>query len=244
MNVELKRYKSSFQHSYTLGVFPTIELLENKLPRVLGVILHTDGAENTGVKKIKTICRDQDLEIIHSDRLVNKLSRRGNTYAVGVFEKYHTPLDFQDNHLVLVQPAGMGNLGTIIRAMLGFGHRNLALIEPAADLFHPKVIRASMGALFKINFDWFDQFADYWGTFSDHQLYPLMTDGEMPLAQAGFQKPYTLVLGNEASGLPEEFHHYGTSLRIPQESAVDSLNIALAAGITLYQAYSSDPPPE
>ena len=241
MNVELKRYKNSFQHSYTLGVFPTIELLENKISRVQGVILHSDGKQNKGVEKIRNICRTHHLEVLESDRLVNKLSRRGNTYAVGVFEKYHPRLDFQANHLVLVQPSGMGNLGTIIRTMLGFGHQNLAVIEPAADLFHPKVIRASMGALFKINFDWFDQFADYWGTFSDHQLYPLMTDGKMPLTQAGFTAPYALVLGNEASGLPEEFHDYGTSLRIPQESAVDSLNIALAAGITLYQAYTGDP---
>ena len=52
------------------------------------------------------------------------------------------------NHVVLVNPGDMGNMGTIIRTMLGFNYSNLAIIKPGVDVFDPRVIRASMGALF------------------------------------------------------------------------------------------------
>lgn len=237
MKAELKRYQRDFPHSYTLGVYPTIELLEYRPDQALGVILDSRGTENTGVAMIREICRQRNLEIIESDRLVEKLSRKGNTYAVGVFEKFTHKLDFSENHLVLVQPSGMGNLGTILRTMLGFDHRNLAVIEPAADIYHPRVIRASMGAFFQVQFQPFQQFTDYWGTYPDHNLYPLMTGGRTTLPEADFRPPYTLIFGDEASGLPEAYHQYGESVAIPQSEAVDSLNIALSVGISLYQAF-------
>lgn len=239
MDVRLKRYQKTLPYSYTLGVFPTIELLQNQPASVKGVLLHSKGKRNQGLDLIQALCGEHGIETIEHDYLVEKLSRRGDTYAVGVFDKYQPDLDHDANHVVLVQPQGMGNLGTIARTMLAFGNKNLGLIEPAADLFDPKVIRASMGAIFQLRFQWFDQFADYWGTFASHRLYPMMTDGEVSLTEAHFRSPYTLIFGEESSGLGQEYHQFGTSVRIPQEGAVDSLNIALSVGVTLYQAYTN-----
>jgi len=59
-------------------------------------------------------------------------------------------LEKEENHIVLVEPRNMGNVGTIIRTMLGFGYRNLVMIGPAVDIFDPMVIRSTMGALFKL----------------------------------------------------------------------------------------------
>lgn len=238
MDVRLKRYQKTLPYSYTLGVFPTIELLQNQPSSVKGVLLHSKGNRNQGLDLIQELCGEHGIETIEHDHLVEKLSRRGDTYAVGVFDKYQPDLDQGANHVVLVQPQGMGNLGTIARTMLAFGIKNLGLVEPAADLFDPKVIRASMGAIFQLRFQWFDQFADYWGTFASHHLYPMMTDGEVSLTEIQFQPPYTLIFGEESSGLGKEYHQFGTSVRIPQEGAVDSLNIALSVGVTLYQAYT------
>lgn len=236
MDARLKRYDKELKHSYTLGVYPTIELLEQQPSRALGVILHSAGQQNTGVDIIRDLCEDLDLEVLENNYLVEKIARRGDTYAVGVFKKYHMDLDHAANHVVLVQPRGMGNLGTITRTMLAFGQRDLGIIEPAADLFDPKVIRASMGAIFQLRFQWFDQFTDYWGTYASHQLYPLMTDGESALPEVDFQSPYALIFGEESGGLDQAYHQFGSSVRIPQASAVDSLNIALSVGVTLYQA--------
>ena len=55
----------------------------------------------------------------------------------------------------------MGNLGTIIRSSLGFGIKNIALIGNNIDYLDPKVIRASMGAIFKMNIVRFETLEDY-----------------------------------------------------------------------------------
>lgn len=237
MEGKLKRYRKDFEHSYCLGVYPTLELLANRPEQVRTVVLHSKGASNEGVLKIRHLVSELGIAIQENDRLVETLSQRGNTYAVGVFQKYTSHLDFKKNHLVLVNPSSMGNLGTIIRTMLGFGCRDLAIIEPAADYFNPKVIRASMGAIFLLRIQTFAAFTDYWGSQRKHSLYPFMTDGKIALPDLVLDPPYALVFGDEASGLGDEFHQFGTSVRIPQAGEIDSLNLALSAGIALYQAW-------
>ena len=113
-----------------------------------------------------------------------------------------------------------------MRSMLGFGQNNLALIEPAADSFDPKTIRSSMGGIFQLKIQTFSKFTDYWGRYSQHALDPLMTKGSQSLPDVVFKEPYALVFGEEKSGLPEEFTQFGTSVRIPQSEAIDSLNLA------------------
>ncbi|MBT3391517.1 MAG: TrmH family RNA methyltransferase [Chloroflexi bacterium] len=231
----LKRYKKNFAHSYTFGVFPTLELLTHRVQDVLGVWLHPRASQNSGVSKIEQLCQQNAIPIEIHEKNFNRLGARENDYAIGVLRKFSAPLDAAANHLVLVNPGSRGNLGTIIRAMLGFGFYDLAVIEPAADIFHPDVLRAAMGALFQLRFEHFADFNAYQNAHSQN-IYVLMTDGVKPLNKVDFQTPFGLVFGNESSGLPPEFHAIGTSLRIPQSGAIDSLNLSIAVGVTLYQA--------
>lgn len=237
LNFKLKRYQRDQDHSYCFGVFPTLELIEHQPGAVLAILLHSKGEQNQGIEKIRRAAGELQLEIIENDNLVEKLADRGDTYAIGVFSKYSSPLSHQTNHIVLVNPASMGNLGTIIRSMQGFGYGDLALIEPAADHFDPRVIRASMGAIFQTRISRFSSFTDYWGIYRNHQLYLLMTDGKISLPELQFLTPHSLVFGPEDSGLGQEFQDYGRSVRIPQDHRVDSLNLALAVGLTMYQGW-------
>jgi len=237
---KLKRYVKNFNFSYCYGVYPTLELIDFQPGNILAVLLHSKGANNKGIIKIRQACSNFQIEVIENDYLVEKLADRGNTYAIGVFKKYSSQLSHQHNHLVLVNPSSMGNLGTILRAMLGFGYSNLAIIEPGADHYDPKVIRASMGAIFQINIKRYQSFPDYWGSYGDHQLYTLMTNGKISLPEVTFQSPHSLVFGSEASGLAEEYLDFGTSIRIPFNNQVDSMNLALSVGITMFHSYVGD----
>jgi TrmH family RNA methyltransferase len=170
-----------------------------------------------------------------NSRLHNRLGARENDYAIGVFQVTETRLDPEKNHVVLVHPGGRGNLGTIIRTMLGFNFQDLAIIKPAADILHPDVIRASMGALFQLRFELFTDFRTYEDKYP-RNMYPLMTNGEIALPDAVFKLPYSLIFGNESSGLSEDFYQIGTSVSIPQSRRIDSLNLAASVSVTLYQA--------
>lgn len=229
------KYERDDPHAFTFGVFPTIELLQHQPEHVSEVLLHTAGARNEGVTKIKAICYEMGIRTTVDDKLVERLESKENTYAIGVFEKYEPELRADSNHVLLVNPSDMGNLGTTLRTLLGFGFRDLAIIKPAVDLFDPRTIRASMGALFQINFAYFDSLDSYQESFT-HHLYPFMTNGEVLLAEAGFRSPYTLIFGNESSGLSETYRKVGTSVTIPQSKAIDSLNLSVAIGIALYGA--------
>lgn len=230
-----KKYRHDDDHSYTFGFFPTIELLHHRPQQAREVLLTADSQRSSGFDEIQARCRELDIPLTIDDKSVDRLSSKGNTFAVGVFTKYRPSLDSHANHLVLVNPADMGNLGTILRTMLGFGVRDLALVRPAADIFDPRTIRASMGALFQTRFAYFDSFGEYASAFS-RAFYPLMTDGVTELRDAEFRRPFSLIFGSERAGLPPEFHSVGTSLSIPQQPAIDSLNLPVAVGIALYEA--------
>lgn len=234
--MKVKAYKKDSPYSYSLGVFATIELLIHKPNLVTQVFLHTKGERNEGVVKIKALCSKHHIEISYDNTLVEHLSKSENTYAIGVFTKYESRVKTDENHLVLVNPSDMGNVGTIIRTMVGFDMKNLAIISPGVDVFDPKVIRASQGALFQMSFSSFNSFGEYAKVFKNYP-YPFMLDGKESLEKVQFKFPYALIFGNEGAGLDDWFTDMGTSVKIPQSENIDSLNLAISVGITLYKVY-------
>ncbi|MEW5825702.1 MAG: TrmH family RNA methyltransferase [Candidatus Bipolaricaulota bacterium] len=230
----LRRYEKSSEISYAEGVFATLELLTARPDDVEAVLVSSRGEPNAGVKKIREICAARGVGLTVDDRAMERLSPRGSHLAVGVFRKYSTEISTEDDHVVLVEPADMGNLGTIFRTMLGFGVRDLAVVRPAADAFDPRVIRASMGALFRASFSYFDSFGDYARRFP-RKVYSFMIDGTTRVDDLRFQAPCALVFGNESSGLGETFRALGESVRIGQTEAVDSLSLPVAVAVALYE---------
>ena len=158
-----------------------------------------------------------------------------------MFEKREGDLDADRNHAVLCQISDGGNLGTALRSLLGFGYEDVALIRPCVDAFDPHVVRASMGAFFRLRLRTFDTFADYRALYPHRALYPFMLDGAKPLREVAraAQPPFSLVFGNEQTGLPHEFQTYGQSVFIPQSDKIDSLNLAVAVSIGAY-AFASE----
>jgi TrmH family RNA methyltransferase len=235
MEFRLKRYKKTYPHSYTFGVFPTLEVCHHRPQDIIGVVIHPRGQGNRGVDKLLTFCQERGVPAMIQENTFSRLGARDNDYALGVFRKTEPALDPATDHVVLVNPSGMGNLGTIIRTMLGFGFLDLAIIQPAADIFHPEVVRASMGALFQLRFQRFPDFDTYQRTYP-RNWYPLLTEGATPLPAVCLESPFGLIFGNESAGLPPAFNDLGTGVRIPQNERIDSLNLAVSVGVTLYQA--------
>jgi len=235
MLLPLKTYKKSFQYSYTLGVFPTLELITHKPNVVNRIIIHSKGKENQGIKKLRSLCKTKQIPIETNDRAIERLANKSNVFAIGVFNKYFHDLSQTEEHIVLVNPESMGNLGTIMRTMLGFNQTNLAIIQPSADIWHPKTIRASMGAIFQLNISLFNTLENYLMNFK-HQPYLITGEGKTNLQGVKFTSPYTLIFGSESKGLEESTLPKGISVKIPQSKKIDSFNLAIAVGITLYQA--------
>lgn len=233
---KLEPYSRKLTYSYALGVFPSLMLMEAQPQRALRLLLHPDGLKNEGVVKLREMCAARGVREEMAERVLRRESKKDNCFAALVFEKFDSDLDPAACHAVLCQISDSGNLGTAMRSLLGFGIRDVALIRPCVDVFEPHALRASMGAFYKLRVHTYDSFADYRAAHPDRPLFPFMLDGAIPLNEAarGAKPPFSLVFGNEQTGLPPEFAQLGQSVMIPQSSEIDSLNLAVAVSVGSY----------
>lgn len=226
----IKPYKKGAEYSYSLGAFPTFELINTHPELTRAVYLHSTFTDR---ESIVTLCTAKKIPVLSDDKLFNKISDKENCYVIGIFDKFENTLNSVKSHIVLVNPSNMGNLGTIIRTAVGMGIYDIALITPCADIFNPKTIRSSMGALFKMRHQHFENFEEYRTKYTKHDIFTFMLNGENTLEIQNCPKTdlFSLVFGNEATGLDDSYLNVGTSVFIPQSPDVDSLNITIAVGI-------------
>jgi len=233
---KLEAYHRDLPYSYATGIFPATECLRACPDRCLRLLIHSRATESEGARQLAEACEQAGIRVERADRALERIARKENCYAAMVFAKQEVGLDANSSHVALHRPADGGNAGSVLRTCLALGVEQIAIIRPAVDVYEPRVVRASMGAMLRMNLRHFDDFDAYRAAFPAHGIYPFMLTGSVPLEQAAraASQPYALVFGNEASGLPEEFAGYGQSVRIPQTDKVDSLNLAAAVAIGVY----------
>ena len=138
--------------------------------------------------------------------------------------------------VALVAPQDPGNVGTILRTMDAVGADALFLLDGGVELYHPTVIRSSMGTLFwkpavQTSFNEFVQ----WAHNGNYQLIGTSAHGDVDYHNFVPQTPWALVLGNEQKGLtPEQAKACHVTISLPMQGRVSSLNLSVAAGVLLY----------
>ena len=93
-----------------------------------------------------------------------------------------------------------------------------------------------MGALFNMRFEYFNTIEEYIGRFPNQNLYPFMLKGSKSIKDITFVKPYSILQGNESTGLDEKYVNIGESVFIPHSPNIDSLNLSVATSIALWEA--------
>lgn len=233
--MKVASYKKESDITYSLGATNTMEYLNVRPDLLEGVILHPKFDSEDTIAKINNICGSRGIPVEISEKPFNILSKKGNCFVIGVIRK-ETEKISSGSHVVLVNPSDAGNMGTIIRTCAGFGIMNIAVITPAVDTFDPRTVRASMGARARVKMELFDGFEEYEKRFPENKLYPFMLDGSTLLQKTAIEGPFSLIFGNEATGLPSEFQKKGQPVRIEHTSNIDSLNLPTAVGIAIYEA--------
>lgn len=233
----LSPYKSDLDYAYAPGIFPAMECLLHRPDCARRVLLHSKAEGTEGAEKLTRLAEQLHVRVEMADKALTRISGKENCFAAAVFAKFDDALARDRPHVVLHHPSDCGNVGTILRTALGFGVEDVALIRPCVDVFDPRVVRASMGAMFQLHVRTYDSFAQYEAEHPGRMLYPFMLDGSrsLPDVLAGdVPDNWTLIFGNEGSGLPAEFARMGQPVRIPSNDRVDSLNLSIAAAIGIY----------
>lgn len=236
--MKVSSYKKENDITYSLGATVTMEYLNVRPDLVEGVIIHPRFDSSDTMSKINDICSSRGIAVEVSEKPFNILSKKGNCFVIGVIRKQKEEIG-QGCHVVLVNPSDAGNMGTIIRTCAGFGITDIAVVPPAVDMYDPKTVRASMGARARVRMELFESFEEYEKRFPGNHIYPFMLDGSTLLQNTKIESPFSLVFGNEASGLPQKFQKKGHPIRIEHTNNIDSLNLPTAAGIAVFEATRS-----
>ena len=244
--MKLQRYKRDSIVTYALGATLVAELLKTHPTAITRVFLRPTNKRGEDLDAILAELNDRKIEIIESTKAFNILGAKDNCLLAAEFKKeclYEPESDELrmpgQKNIILVNPSDSGNLGTIMRSAAAFGFKEISIITPAVDPYDPKVIRASMGAIFHLLVNVADE--------------PFIHPGESNLFFAFIldknaksldsidpasckHKELTLIFGNEAAGLPKDFcsKYDATPIYIEQSKNVDSLNLGVAASIAMY----------
>jgi TrmH family RNA methyltransferase len=147
--------------------------------------------------------------------------------AIGVYRRSDLPRASRDTCLALWRLVDPGNVGTLVRTADAFGAA-IALSDGCADPLAPKALRASAGAIFRVPLV-------AWAAAPGRRV-ALVAHGGEPLADADLTSPLTFLLGAERAGLPPDLATDCCKVTIALPGAAESLNVAAAGAIALYEA--------
>lgn len=153
----------------------------------------------------------------------------------------HTKLDAQPCWTALSQVRSPGNFGTLLRTSATTGAAGFILLGDSIDPFDPAVVRATMGALFKQTLvrTSLEQLRR-WVRMNNIQVIGASPDGSEDYRQISYTRPAVLMLGGERKGLTDAQRSICNRIvRIPMVEAMDSLNVAVAGSLLMYEVFRS-----
>jgi TrmH family RNA methyltransferase len=181
-------------------------------------------ADDAGIDPVDLLRAGEDVE----PELLAKVSTMAHPPRVmGIYRRDALPRGVEPVSLSLWHVADPGNIGTILRTADAFG-ASVALSPGCADPTGPKALRASAGAVFRVPLAGFDEPS---GT-----RIALVSHGGRPLAELEPGVPVSYVLGAERDGLPEDVvEACDETATIPLSPGAESLNVAIAGAVALYE---------
>lgn len=126
-----------------IGEFAITELLKHHSDAVIKVVVKSNLEKNKYVK--------YQVPVFVDEKLINRLVKKEDIYALAEFTPFITKLDKKKTHILISNINDEGEIGTILRTAVAFDYFDVALINSNADLFSTKLIRASTGAIFMMN---------------------------------------------------------------------------------------------
>ncbi|TCD16307.1 TrmH family RNA methyltransferase [Oricola cellulosilytica] len=242
--LEKKRHRDETGTFLAEGMKLVIDAIENGWD-IRTLIYAKAGKGNEQIEALAARCLAKGADIlIVSEKVLGAIARRDNPQMVmGVFEQRWTDPasispDEKDVWVALDRVRDPGNLGTIIRTADAAGAKGIILVGQTTDAFATETVRATMGSVFAVPLARMDE-AEF-STFAKN--WPGMVAGTHLKGAIDYRKPdydagpVLLLMGNEQAGLPDILSEACSILiKIPQAGRADSLNLAIATGICLYE---------
>ncbi|KAG1650044.1 putative tRNA/rRNA methyltransferase YsgA [Nymphon striatum] len=242
--LEKKRHREETNSFIAEGMKLIIDALELGW-NLKTLIFANSQKDNDTVQKLASRCIDDGADVlIVPEKVLGAVTRRDNPQMViGIFSRRFIdsntikPSD-EDVWIALDRVRDPGNLGTIMRTADAVGAKGIILIGETTDPFATETVRATMGSIFAMPICRMDEgsfidFAEKWSGL----VVGTHLEGSVDYRSPNYDgKPTLLIMGNEQSGMPPNLVDTCQQLiRIPQVGRADSLNLAIATGVCLYE---------
>jgi TrmH family RNA methyltransferase len=240
----LKKFRDSQNAFMAEGLKLIIDALDLGW-QIKALVFAKAGRGNQAVEKVaaRTVAAGgMVLEV--SEKVLSAITRRENPQmVVGVFsQKYMTLKDVRpkngDVWVALDRVRDPGNLGTVLRTVDAVGAKGVILIGDTTDPFSLETVRATMGSVFAVPVARATQDAFLsWRKGFPGLVVGTHLKGAVDYRSVDFSnRPVLLLMGNEQQGLPDDLAaSCDRLLRIPQAGRADSLNLAVATGVMLFE---------
>lgn len=233
---------------YGLFVLEGLRIVEDAVREDSGIshlILTKTACDKFGDILFQADLRDAKTVVI-SNELGNKISQTNQTQ--GVFAICRIPVSrkvvLRENgkYIVLFGLQDPGNAGMIIRTADALGMDGI-IMSGSCDLYSPKVIRSTMGSVFRTNIYIENNKDALFDLFSEHNIVTcasVIDKNADIITECGFPGGQAVLIGNEGNGLPREISERCTRrITIPMCGSINSLNAAMAAGIIMWELAKS-----
>lgn len=171
---------------------------------------------------------DSAADTINAQGVLAVINRKKNINAINEYKFFIMCDRIQDP----------GNLGTIIRTADAFGPAAVILNKGCVDVYNPKVVRASAGAIFRVPFIHSDSDEKLINQLkeSGYMIISTVVDSQYSFDDIGMAEKICVVIGNEGQGVSREIVSSShMSITIKMSGSAESLNASIAAGISIYE---------
>lgn len=199
-------------------------------------VLYSDGLSERGQNLIKTLSeKDIEVDDVAGD-LLQKLSDTENPQGIlAVLNNSQLPIPESPNFILIPdQIRDPGNLGTLLRTAAATGVQAVFLPPETTDVFAPKIIRAGMGAHFRLSIH-SQTWEEIKAQTKDMQI--LLADmGGNSCWETNLRQPLALIIGGEAEGASDEAQRLASQkISIPMAGNVESLNAGVAGSVLMFE---------
>lgn len=236
--------KSSVRKKQNAYIVEGIRMFKELEPEEILEVFVSESFENENKGLLKNIYPDYEKV---SDRIFDSISDTKTpqgVLAVAKRKEYTIDSILKEagrpfSLLILDSLQDPGNLGTLVRAAEGAGITCIIMNENTVDIYNPKVIRSTMGSIFRVPFIYVKDLKEVIDKLQSKavEIFASSLEGATEYDKPDYKKDIAFIIGNEAAGISKDILDIvEKKIKIPMLGEVESLNAAVAGSILMYEA--------
>lgn len=229
------------EHKYIIEGIKLIEEAIKELAKIDTIVVCEDCVKNEEIdsKLLYEVAKYNCIYV--SERIFSLITDVKNPQGIlAVIEKEaeQDQIDYNEDLIVVLDKVqDPGNLGTILRTVDSIGLKQIIVAEGSGDIFNPKVVRSTMGAIFRVKVNSSKDIQKTVAEIKKHKFKVVSTSlaTDKSIYDIKYEKS-AIIIGNEANGVSKELQEASDELvKIPMLGNTESLNASVATGIVLYE---------